>query len=106
MESRQVIPIEALRTRVGAAAALPDVLRDLGVEPQAVFDAAGVDIGGICEFEALAPIADLARLIRLSVQASGRTDLGLLIAGRVGAGAFGLLGRLVANADTLRTALQ
>jgi AraC-like DNA-binding protein len=102
----QAIPAGELRTRVGPGSALPDLLRDLGVEPQAVFDAAGVDMGCIAAPDAMIPLEDLVRLARLSVQASGRLDLGLLIAGRVGEEVAGLLGRLVASAGDLRSALH
>ncbi len=104
--TRQAVPAGELLTRVGAVALLPAVLRDLGIEPQAVFDAAGVDMVRFADLESLVPVADIARVAQLCVQASGRPDLGLLIAARAGAGAFGLLGRLMAKADTLRTALH
>ena len=104
--SQEAIPTGELLTRIGAAALLPEVLRDLGVEPQAVFDVAGVDMVHFADLESLVPVADIARVAQLCVQASGRADLGLLIAARARAGAFGLLGRLMARADTLRTALN
>ncbi len=100
------IPIEDLPTRIGPAVVLPEVLRDLGVEPEAVFDAAGVDIGRFADPDALIPLPDLSRIIRLSVQASDRPDLGLLVAERVGEQASGLLGRLVGSAYDLRSALH
>ncbi len=93
-------------TRIGPGSLLPDLLRDLGVEPRAVFDAAGVDMGRIAAPDAMIPLAALARLVRLSVQASGRLDLGLLIAERAGEQVSGLLGRLVASAGDLRSALH
>jgi AraC-like DNA-binding protein len=99
-------PMGDLPSRVGAAAVLPDLLRDLGVAPQAVFEDAGVDIVRFVDLEALIPQADLVRVARLSAQASGRPDLGLLVAGRVGARAMGLLGRLMRNAADLRSALN
>ena len=103
---REAVPTGELPTRVGAAAFIPMVLRDLGVEPQAVFDAAGVDMDLFADLESRLPLVDIARVAHFSVQATGRPDLGLLIAARAGAGAFGLLGQLIAKADTLRTALQ
>ena len=93
-------------TRLAPGNVLPDVLRDLGVEPQAVFDAAGVDIGLFADPEAMVPLADLVRVVGLSVQASGRPDLGLLIATRAGKQDFGLLGRIVGSAADLRSALH
>src|SRR5580658_6872865 len=101
----QPTPIERLPTRIGVAAVLPDVLRDLGVDPQAVFEAADVDIVGFGDPDALIPAPDIARLFQLSGQASGRSDLGLRIVERAGLPAVGLLGRLVNNAGDLRSAL-
>jgi AraC-like DNA-binding protein len=93
-------------TRLSPGHLLPDVLRDLGVEPKAVFDAARVDIGLFAEPEAMVSLADLVRVVGLSVQASGRPDLGLLIATRAGELDFGLLGRIVGSAADLRSALH
>jgi AraC-like DNA-binding protein len=104
--SNQAIPMGELHTRVGPGFVLPELLRDLGVEPRAVFDAAGVDMGCMAAPDALIPLADLVRLARLSVQASGRLDLGLLLAGRVDEQVSGLLGRLLASAGDLRSALH
>jgi AraC-like DNA-binding protein len=102
----QAISTEALGTRVGPGSVLPDLLRDLGVEPQSVFDAAGVDIVRFADPETSIPLADAARLVHLSMVASGRLDLGLLLAGRAGEEVAGLLGRLVASAGDLRSALH
>ena len=113
MESRQraaatehqTTPVGDL-TRLGPGNVLPDVLRDLGVEPRAVFEAAGVDIDLFAEPEALVSLADVVRVVGLSVQASGRPDLGLLIAMRAAGQDFGLLGRIVGSAADLRSALH
>jgi AraC-like DNA-binding protein len=102
----QAIPIGELGTRVGPGSVLPDLLRDLGVEPQSVFDAAGVDIVSFADPDTSIPMADAARLVRLSMQASGRLELGLLLAGRAGEEVAGLLGRLVGSAGDLRSALH
>jgi AraC-like DNA-binding protein len=85
---------------------LPDVLRDLGVDPTTVFDAAGLDIRAFSEPEGLVPLIDFTRLIQVSVQASGRQDLGVPVADRAGARAIGLLGRLMDSAGDLRAALH
>jgi AraC-like DNA-binding protein len=105
MEDRPT-PIGELTTRVGAVVVLPDLLRDLGVEPQAVFDAAGVDIVRVADPDGRVTVAELARLSRASLEASGRPDLGLLVVERAGAQITGLLGRLVASAGDLRSALH
>jgi AraC-like DNA-binding protein len=100
------IPTGELLSRVAYCAVLPDVLRDLGLDPQVVFDAAEVDIGRCADRDAMIPLADIARLLRTSMEASGRPDLGVLIAERARLQAPGLLGRLVRDAPDLRSALH
>jgi len=104
--SRPAKPFEELPTRIGASAVIPDVLRSLGVDPAQVFEAANVDLARFADPDGLVRMADLARLVRLAVQTSGRPDLGLLIAERARADWVGVLGRLLASAEDLRSALH
>ncbi len=99
-------PFEQLPTRIGASVVLPEVLRSLGIDPAQVFDAANVDLARYTDPDGLVPMADLARLATLAAQASGRSDLGLLIAEQARAEWVGLLGRLLASAEDLRSALH
>ena len=92
--SRPAKPFEELPTRIGASAVIPDVLRSLGVDPAQVFEAANVDLARFADPDGLVRMADLARLVRLAVQTSGRPDLGLLIAERARADWVGVLGQL------------
>ncbi len=96
----------ALLTRLGSGAVLPDVLRDLGIEPQGVYQAAGLDIGRLADPDAMISLADLSRLMRVSLEVSNRFDLGILVAGRAGTDVSGLLGRIFRNAEDLRSALH
>ncbi len=97
---------ESRLNRVGAAVMLPEVLRDLGLDVNSLFTAEAIDPSRFSDPEALVPIADLARLVSLSIHASGRTDLGLLVAGKARADKIGLLGALFVSADDLRAALH
>lgn len=99
-------PSGALLNRVGAAAVIPQVLRDLGLDPAEVFAAAQLEMSQFSDPEVLAPIADLARMASLSMRASGRSDFGLLVADRARADRVGLLGDLFVSADDLRSALH
>jgi AraC-like DNA-binding protein len=96
----------ALLNRVGAVAVLPDVLRDLGLDPAAVFAAAQVEMDALEDPEALLTVVELGRLVSLALHASKRPDLGLLAADRAGADMVGLLGDLFVSADDLRAALH
>ena len=60
----------ALLTRIGPGAMLPKVLRELGVKPQAVFDAAGVDMVRFADPESMISREDIARVIVASVRAT------------------------------------
>ena len=92
--------------RVGAAALIPQVLRDLGVNPAEVFHTANIDMDRFADPDSLVPLPDQARVVTLAVQACGRTDFGLLIADRARAQKAGLLGELFMSADDLRSALH
>ena len=100
------LPSEDLPTRVGAAAAIPHVLRELGVDPAEVCQAAGVDIEVLANPDAMLPIGDVTRLVSASIRACRRPDLGLLVAAHAGAGLVGVLGDLIATANDLRAALH
>jgi AraC-like DNA-binding protein len=104
--SVQAIPTGALLTRIGPGAMLPKVLRELGVEPQAVFDAAGVDMARFADPESMISREDIARVILASVRASGRRDLGLLVAAQADERASGLFGQVVRSSGDLRSALH
>lgn len=92
--------------RVGAAALVSQVLRELTVDPAKVFAAAGVAMDAFADPEALVPIADLARVMGLAARISRRPDFGLLIADRAQPQQAGLLGEILRSADDLRTALH
>jgi AraC-like DNA-binding protein len=105
-DTGKTTPPGGLLNRVGAVAVLPDVLRDLGVDPSAVFAAAQVDLNLLRDAESLLTVADLSRVVSLGLHASKRPDLGLLVANRAGAELVGLLGDLFVSADDLRSALH
>lgn len=92
--------------RVGAAALVPDLLRELAVDSAKVFAAAGVAMDSFADPDALVPIADLARVVGLAARASERPDFGLLIADRARTHQAGLLGEMFRGADDLRGALH
>jgi AraC-like DNA-binding protein len=95
-----------LLNRVGAICLVPGLLAEWGVDPAPVFAAAGATMAMFADRETLVPLTTLARVVSLSVEASGRRDLGLMIALRARADHLGLLGDLFGRAETLRSGLN
>lgn len=93
-------------TRVGANSLIAPILAELGHDPAAVCAAAGVDPASFADPEAVVPIALLGRYLSAAIAASGRRDIGLLVAERAGSGFVGLLLRWLAESRTLADALK
>lgn len=103
------MPMTAIRTasfRTGSSIALPDVLRSLGHSPEAVFEAAGVDIRLYGHPENRIAATDLGRLFVRAALATDRTDIGLLIADNFRPGGLGLVGELAAEGPDVGTAIR
>lgn len=92
--------------RVGSSVSLPDVIRELGHSPEAVFDAAGVDLGIYSHPENRIAARDLGRLFACSARITRRTDIGLLTVDRFYPAGLGLVGEIAAEGPDLRTALK
>lgn len=93
------------RQRVGALAELPQVLRDLGEDPQAVVSRAGIDPVRLRNPENSLSFDEFGRLIETCADATHCEHLGLLIGQRSGSNSLGLVGRLMQNAPTLGQAM-
>lgn len=91
--------------RVGVLAELPAVLLELGVDPGAVLEAAGVAPAVLRNPENRMPFQDVGRLLDAAVEATGCPHLGLLIGLRGGLHSLGVVGRLMATAPTVRDAI-
>lgn len=92
-------------TRVGANCLVLPLLAELGQDPAGVAAVAGIDIEALADPEALVPIAAIDRLIRAALAATGRRDLGLLIAARAGSRFVGAQLRVIAEGGTMRDGL-
>ncbi|MGH2341014.1 AraC family transcriptional regulator [Segnochrobactraceae bacterium EtOH-i3] len=92
--------------RIGVAITTPEVLRSLNVDPVPLCREAGVPMSLFSDPDNCLPMRTLGRLVTLAVAATGRTDLGLLIAESVTASTLGLTGFLLKQAPDVRTALQ
>jgi len=91
--------------RTGSSFSLPEVIRLHGQSPEAVFAAADVDIGLYRHPENRIAVADLGRLFACAARATGRDDVGLLIATSFRPGGLGLVGELAAEGPDVGTAI-
>jgi hypothetical protein len=91
--------------RIGANILLPDVLRDLGHDPAAVFAAADVTLADYADPEATIPMRRFARLMKTAVETTGHQDIGLRIGARAGIDYLGLLYQRMAAEPDLRGVL-
>ena len=92
--------------RVGGAVAFPEVLRDFGVDPDAVLISAGIDPDLLSDPDNLITYAARSRLISQCVAITGCEHFGLLIGQRMNLDSLGLLGSLMKSAPDVGTALR
>jgi AraC-like DNA-binding protein len=92
--------------RIGATAALPDVLRSLGADPLVLLAEAGFDPALFDNPDNLVSLAARGRLLSHCVARTGCQHLGLLIGQRGGLNALGLTGLLVKYSPDVGTALR
>ena len=91
--------------RIGVATTLPNVLRDLGIAPEALFPLEGVSVDLFADPDNAIPFANFCGLFSRCKEATGRDDLGLLVCEKAGASDLGLVGFLLMQAPDVRTAL-
>lgn len=92
--------------RAAPVLALPAVLTDLGIDPWAVIDEAGVDRALFDDPERVASFTDVGHLMALAAQRSGCPHIGLLVGRRGGLHVLGRLGELLSHAAELGSALN
>jgi AraC-like DNA-binding protein len=86
--------------------ALPEVLREFGVEPGDVLDAAGVSERIFDDPDDVVPYPVVGRLIAVSARLTNCDHIGLLIGQRSRLATMGLPGRFALSADTAGEGLQ
>ncbi|SDR64321.1 AraC-type DNA-binding protein [Rhizobiales bacterium GAS113] len=92
--------------RVGAVLALPDILHDLGAEPDLIMSAAGVAAETFADPENMIPFAALGRILALGVATTGCAHLGLLLGQRSEASSLGIVGLLAQHSKFVGIALE
>ena len=94
------------RVRVGPLMAIPDILREHGVDAQEVFDACRVPLELFADPEATISFVEGDDLLGRAATLTGREDFGLLVGQRAPAQSLGALGYLMLSAPTVRAALD
>ena len=99
------LPVPGHVIRVGGAIALVPLLRERGVDPEALAAEAGLPVQVFASPDNVVPFAALCRLLQLARERTGLGDIGLRACTTTGLAALGLLGYLVANTESVGRAL-
>lgn len=92
--------------RIGPLGALPDLMRDLGCDPDSVFARAGFDSAQFTDPDAEIPYVAASRLLASCVVATGCDQLGLLLGERACSSSLGLAGFMLRSAPDVGAALR
>jgi AraC-like DNA-binding protein len=93
------------RSRVGTTGCLVKLLDELGLDPVAALEEAGLGPEAFAHPDNTIPDAQFGRLLLHASARSGCSDLGVRLARDAGLASLGLAGRLAAHAPTLGLAL-
>lgn len=99
-------PTGLWQQRVGAYSMIPDLLRQLGTDPQAVLDAVGCPAGVLADPDARISYALCGRLLQACARGSGTPHFGLLAGRAWHLADIGLVGEMVRHSETVREALE
>lgn len=103
-KKRRVTPDGTVR--IGTVAALPSVLRDLGVAPTEVLTEAGLDLKLFDDSDNVISYACRGHLIDVCVAKTGCHHFGLLLGQQGGLSSLGLIGYLVQHSPDVESALR
>lgn len=92
--------------RIGTTAAIPAVLRDLGVDPVEVFAQAKMDLELFSNPDNVISFSARGRLIQQCVTRTGCNHFGLLIGQKVGLPSMGVIGYLALHSRDVGSALR
>lgn len=92
--------------RVGPFAALPDMLREFGVDPEELLRDRGLPPDALESPERRIPFFQVGRLLKSAAEKSGCEHFGLLFGQRLGLRHMGTLGEMARNVPTVGDALR
>ena len=98
-------PIGDQVIRVGGASALPALLREHGIDADALIAEAGLQATVFDDADNVIPFAKLVELVHLAGKRTGLTDVGLRTCLNTGLSMLGSVGYLVANSPTVGAGL-
>ena len=92
--------------RIGPVAAIPAVLKELGIKPSSPFARAGVPLSTFSNPENRIAFQSLGRLLEECTAVTGRGHFGLLVGERFDLNGLGAIGYLMRNSSTVGEALR
>ena len=98
-------PIRNQVIRVGGAIALPSLLRERGIDADALIAEVGLQVASFDHPDNVIPFAKLGELAHLAAQRTGLADLGLRACTATGLVMLGTVGYLVSNSKTVGAGL-
>ena len=104
--SRQKHPVHEGCLRVGPLVEVPQVLRELGVDPVEAISNAGLDMTLFDDPENMIPFTAVGRLLKWCVARTQCPDFGLLIGQRSGPDCMGIVGCLAQHLPDVGSALR
>lgn len=99
-------PPAAGGVRVGTLGALPELLRESGVAPGAIFRRVGVPLRAFGDAETRLPAATLGRLLAECAAAVKRPEFGLLVGARADLSSLGVVGYAMRHSASVQDALR
>ena len=102
---RGLPPVSPRVIRVGGAIALPPLLRERGLDVEALMTEVGLQAAAFDHPDNVIPFAKLGELARLAAERTGLPDIGLRACVRTGLVTLGTVGYLVANSATVGAGL-
>ena len=102
----QIATANRSHQRVGGMVVIPDLLREMGVDPTTVLSRAGLNNGALDDAENRIPYVSMGRLFHECAGATECSTFGMLVGQRIGLSHLGIQGALMRHSATLRAGLQ
>lgn len=99
-------PLDEGGLRIGPLVAVPQVLRELGVDPTEVIGGVGLDASLFDDPENMISFTDTGRLLKWCAARTQCTHFGLLIGQKGGPASLGIIGQLLQHSPDVGSALR